>query len=302
MEQRFGGVWTATKLQALQYYLVEYVKALKRQPFELHYIDAFAGSGKFTTGEGEEVQRGSALIALEISGFKHYHFFEKSKRRCRSLEAQIPAERRHQVEVCVGDANTQILELLGKLPRSARAAMFLDPYGMHVEWSTLQAIRKTQKVDVWYLFPLSGITRQLALKKSKVDQRKADALDRVLGTPDWRQAFYEEAPNLSLFGEEQSEERSADVSAIQAWLTARLKGEFPAVVGPKELRLSRKKSVSEEADLFGKPEIGSAPKGQSGPRLFALYCLISNPAAVKVASAIAKGVFDRLEREERDRS
>jgi hypothetical protein len=41
-QQTFGGGWTDDKLKMLRTYLVEYVKALKNQPFNLSYIDAFA--------------------------------------------------------------------------------------------------------------------------------------------------------------------------------------------------------------------------------------------------------------------
>lgn len=303
MEQRFGGTWTAEKLAALEYYLRGYAQALKHQPFELHYIDAFAGSGSFVPGEGGQAQRGSAMIALDVAGFQQYHFFELKKEHCRQLEALIPPEKRDRVDIRVGDANKEILELLARLPRRARAVMFLDPYGMHVEWTVLQAIRKTRQVDVWYLFPLSGITRQMAKRSDRVDKSKAAALDRVLGTSDWRNVFYEASPMQSLFGDHEPDQRSADVTAIEAWLTERLKGEFPAVIGPKLLRRPRKVAPSAEADLFG--ESGNharRPRAPTGPRLFALYCLISNPAAVNVAKPIAKGVFDRLEKEERAQS
>src|SRR5690606_30995800 len=90
VEQRFGGDWTATKLDALEYYLRAYVQALKSQPFELHYIDAFAGSGSFVPGHGEVARRGSAMIALDVEGFRRYHFVELKPDHCRQLEASIP--------------------------------------------------------------------------------------------------------------------------------------------------------------------------------------------------------------------
>ena len=43
--QMFGGDWTEEKLDMLRKYLRAYTTALKRQPFGLMYIDAFAGSG-----------------------------------------------------------------------------------------------------------------------------------------------------------------------------------------------------------------------------------------------------------------
>jgi three-Cys-motif partner protein len=37
--------------------------------------------------------------------------------------------------------------------RSHRAVLFLDPYGMQVEWQTIEAIAKTAAIDLWLLFP-----------------------------------------------------------------------------------------------------------------------------------------------------
>ena len=68
------------------------------------------------------------------------------------------------------DANAALKTLCGRYQwRSERAVLFLDPFGMHVEWSTLEAIAKTGAVDVWYLFPYAGLYRQAA--------KNADALD-----------------------------------------------------------------------------------------------------------------------------
>ena len=34
-----------------------------------------------------------------------------------------------------------------------RAVLFLDPYGMQVEWATIEAVAKTKAIDLWLLFP-----------------------------------------------------------------------------------------------------------------------------------------------------
>ena len=41
----YGGPWTLEKLDILESYLDAYTTALKKQPFKLMYIDAFAGTG-----------------------------------------------------------------------------------------------------------------------------------------------------------------------------------------------------------------------------------------------------------------
>lgn len=45
MPHKFGGIWTQKKVEVLEHYLSFYVQALKNQNFNLHYADAFAGTG-----------------------------------------------------------------------------------------------------------------------------------------------------------------------------------------------------------------------------------------------------------------
>lgn len=278
---RFGGRWTETKLSALSEYLKSYTTALKQKGFTLLYLDAFAGSGTFVkTGDGHsEVQSGSAQIALDVPGFHQYVFIEKDPRRCYDLR-QL-ANRRTDVLVLEGDANQKLVELCDSVDwKCSRAVLFLDPYGLQVEWSTLKAVAHTQAIDVWYLFPLFGVVRQLARRESGVDADKRRSLDRVLGTDEWQQAFYEEPRTADMFGR-QGRERHADTQGILDWLTGRLQPLFPSVRGPVTLRLSKKRNPA------------------SGPALFALYFLVSSPneKARALACRIADGVFAKLRKD-----
>jgi three-Cys-motif partner protein len=41
-----------------------------------------------------------------------------------------------------------------------RAVVFLDPYGMAVEWRTIAATAATRAIDLWILFPVgTGVNR-----------------------------------------------------------------------------------------------------------------------------------------------
>src|SRR5580693_5467481 len=69
-----------------------------------------------------------------------------------------------------------------------RAVVFLDPYGMQVEWSTVQTLAATKGVDLWYLFP--GIARLLR-HDGKIDEKWGARLDILLGTDAWRTRFFQ---------------------------------------------------------------------------------------------------------------
>lgn len=278
--QRFGGRWTAEKLTVLGDYLAAYVTALKFQKFTLHYIDAFAGSGSFVPKDGaREVRKGSAQIALGVDGFHRLHFIEKAPKRCAQLRSVIGDEPR--VVVLEGDANDHLRRICAATNwRSNRAVLFLDPYGMQVDWQTLKAVGQTGAIDVWYLFPLSGVTRQLTRREDRMDEDKRRSLDRVLGTDRWREAFYDTEPAPDLFGHAEVN-RHADSEAILAWVTSRLQEVFPLVVGPEILRR------------------GSRGRADGGPPLFALYFLAASPSkkAQSAAGSIARGVLKKLRRE-----
>lgn len=53
-DHKFGGPWTRQKLECLGKYLSAYTTALKNQPLELLYIDAFAGTGTWKASGGDQ--------------------------------------------------------------------------------------------------------------------------------------------------------------------------------------------------------------------------------------------------------
>lgn len=278
----FGGVWTRIKLEALEKYLVAFNTALSKQHFTRIYIDAFAGTGRCDiklNGEKASID-GSARRALAAEpGFHKYCFIEllpKKLAALRSLEAEHPGR---IIEVIQSDANAALKALCAQYRwQNERAVLFLDPFGMHVEWTTLEAIAKTGAIDVWYLFPYAGLYRQAAKNADAMDADKQTSLTRVLGTDEWRQKFYVQKRQTDLFGGDHGEERNADHHEMLNFVSGRLKGLFPAVTNPKVLYQS------------------GDSKSPSGAPLFALYFAASNPkpSAYGLAIRIAKDILDTL--------
>jgi len=62
--QKFGGDWTQEKLARIRSYLGAYTTVLKKQPFKLIYIDAFAGTGYTGTVHQSIMHRSCFLIFL----------------------------------------------------------------------------------------------------------------------------------------------------------------------------------------------------------------------------------------------
>ncbi|QUT06576.1 three-Cys-motif partner protein TcmP [Sphingobium phenoxybenzoativorans] len=211
---RFGGVWTEIKLRALTDYLGFYQNALKNQGFETWYIDAFAGTGDrhaelkrggiFENSPIEQVEHildGSARKALKIDPpFTHYWFSEQHRGRAKQLE-ELKDQWPYDIQVKPGEANAELQTLFSSKPWSGgnksgrqRGVVFLDPYGMSVDWKTLEMLAATRRVDVWYLFPRAAVIHQLANDLAGVDEGKRRALARIFGSEDWEEQFYSAQP------------------------------------------------------------------------------------------------------------
>lgn len=282
---RFGGVWTEIKLKALNDYLAFYQQALKNRGFETWYIDAFAGTGDrhaelmqggiFEGGPIEHVERildGSARKALKIvPPFAHYWFAEQHRGRAGQLE-QLKFEWPYDIQIRPGEANAELRGLFAARPWSGgsatgrqRGVVFLDPYGMSVDWETLQVLAATQRVDVWYLFPRAAVIHQLANDIRGIDEGKRRALARIFGGDDWESEFYSAKPAQMSFldaAPEQSKGRHASPADIAAFARKRLGKLFCYVSEPLPLLIN-------------------------GHDYFELYCLSNNRNAI---SLIKKGV------------
>lgn len=264
-EHAFGGPWTEIKLDAVEYYLKCYTKALKYFGFDLSYIDAFAGTGsRETTREVggifenapietvTEILDGSARRALSISPpFDHYMFIEMDDDRCKALSELKQDFPQADIKVVRGDANVELARIAGSPPwnrganSNSRGVVFLDPYALHVDWITLKALSATKVFDVWYLFPIRDTIRQLAHNFKGIGP-KEPMLDRLLG-PEWRELYSISPTHLaSNFFDEPIEpelKRVVSQKQFEQWLKQRLEGLFHYVSEPLPLLTSSNRQL-----------------------------------------------------------
>jgi len=123
MVHSFGGVWTERKLSVVRRYLEIYAQALKHQPFERVYIDAFAGTGDRTNKRRETqplldlpeldaIAKGSARLALEVEPpFQRYILIERATRRASELASLKSQFSGRNIEIVNADANEAIAKL-----------------------------------------------------------------------------------------------------------------------------------------------------------------------------------------------
>lgn len=259
---RFGGNWTDQKLECVRKYLHAYTTIMRKQPFRFAYIDAFAGTGYRETESDENTdelmfpdlvspevasfRHGSARNALEVEPrFMKYVFIEKNINRLAELEELkkefvLKSEFSEDMIECVpGDANEYLKDLREKNWKNHRALVFLDPYGMQVEWTTIKSIAETQAIDLWILFPLGTVNRLLK-RNGEIRPSLRARLDLFFGEPDWYDVFYQVAKQISFFNEEQWQKTGNIFSTIEEYFIERLQGIFKGVAtNPLPLRNSK---------------------------------------------------------------
>lgn len=286
----FGGQHTEIKLEIVEKYLKAYAIALRQKFSSLWYIDAFAGTGSRTVRieakdgdlfdapvpERVESRRGSAKIALDIEpSFDRLIFMDQKPSHCAALEALKAAHPDRDIHVLNGDANLIIQQNINRVNWSSRRAiLFLDPYGMEVAWATLKAIADTKAIDVWFLFPLSGLYRQAARNINAVDETKRKALTTMLGTSEWENELYSAPPPitdlLGVLEAPEERQRNADVAGLEQYVKRRLETIFPLVAEPFPLPPQKK------------------------PQRFSLFFAASNPSekAIALANRFARHILD----------
>lgn len=117
-----------------------------------------------------------------------------------------------------------------------RAVLFLDPFGMQVEWGTIEAIARTKAIDMWYLFPLGVAVNRLLRRDGNIDAKMRGRLDAIFGTSDWYDAFYETRTPEGLFDTGPHVEKRVNLDQIARYFVSRLKTIF-AGVAENPLRL-----------------------------------------------------------------
>lgn len=260
---QFGGDWTQKKLDIVAKYLAAYTTALKKQSFVTAYVDAFAGTGYRANSAAEETHGeeslfffdiaqpeaqqlldGSARIALNTEPrFSKYIFIDRDPEHCAELEklkADFP-DKAADITVIEGDANAAIVKLCDETDwRSFRAVMFIDPYGMQLEWATIDKIAATEAIDLWLLFPLGVGVNRLLTKSGVIPPGWRHRLDVLLGTTEWSKELYRVEKSLDLFGTEADHTVKASLEVIGRYFNDRLKTIFVGVAEePAVLRNSK---------------------------------------------------------------
>ena len=265
MSQEFGGTWTEEKLDRLRKYLNAYMMIFTRNVqaswYKTIYLDAFAGSGYRSSAasrldqsevdlfadladdpDATGLYEGSPRIALGLDNpFSKYIFIENNPEHAARLDRLVKEEFKYlDVAVRTADANKFIQQWCRDTDwKRCRSVVFLDPYGMQVDWATIETIGRTQAIDMWLLFPLGQGINRLLTRSGPPNDSWSRRLTTMLGTDAWREAFYKESPQNDLFDSEPRIEKDASWDSISKFFTDRLSTCFSRVAKPLALRNSK---------------------------------------------------------------
>lgn len=272
------GPWSEEKLELLGKFMWSYSTIMNNQRSWLrgyYYIDAFAGSGqpkaKDTDEDAERYIAGSPLRALQTSPpFDGYWFIDRSSWRIEQLHALRDEYPASNIRIEHGDCNLilrrQVAMGITRASRQ-RGLVFLDPYGLQVEWETVEALARAGTLDIFVNFPIMGITRLLK-RDEYPEEQVSQLLNRIMGSSAWVGQTYRPAEQMTFVGDQLIVRDTLRAEWLASLYAEQLGHIFPYVSEPVIMRNRR-----------------------NGP-LYAL-CVASHKQA---ATKIANDIFGRHER------
>ena len=229
------GPWSEQKLQLLKKYLSAYTRIMRAQTWcsrGYHYIDAFAGTGRPRARDEEKYIDGSPRVALTIEHpFDSYTFIEKTPwrvQRLGQLKEEFPDR---DIRICQDDCNQVITAEVTPRIRYEyynRGLVFLDPFGMDVEWATMKEIAETKALEFFLNFPVMALNRTVLVNDpNALTEAQIERMNRFWGTSDWRGDLYREVPTL--FGSVEIKIEPTTGKRLGRLFRERLREIFPCV-------------------------------------------------------------------------
>lgn len=114
--------------------------------------------------------------------------------------------------------------------------VFLDPFGMHVPWSTIELLAKTRGLEVIINFPFGMAINRLLTKSGEISKAWQDRLDASFGSGEWRDLVYEERPDL--LGSSTTKRKDSTERVLE-WFSDRLRAAFGYASSAQLIRNTR---------------------------------------------------------------
>jgi three-Cys-motif partner protein len=217
---------------------------------------------------------GSAIRALGVRPpFHRYLLNDKKRSNVEALRDSVKDDFPHlsdRVRVTNLDANVMLRNLCASENwKETRAVVFLDPFGLQIDYETLVMLGRTEAIDLWYLVPVFAMYRQVS-GDGQINPDGGPRVDAALGTDLWRQVAVIEEETHDLFNQPQLRSKRA---VDTAWFEKVAKERIGAAFGGR---------VLSEA----------LPLGRNGIQEFSLMFAWANPSPkAQLAAKRAKAVL-----------
>ena len=211
---QFGGDWTQQKIEIVVAYAKAYLTIMNKYPqFKCLYFDGFAGSGDIYKNDKTDIEiiKGAAIRILEINfpkSFDMFYFVELDEANKTELDKTIDKEfpqKRNKSFVVQEDCNDKLVSMASFLQKnnSFRVLAFIDPYGMSLNWTSIQVL-KNLGIDLWILVPTGIGMNRLLTRNGNIRESWLKKLEMVLGMErsTIKDYFYKFKSVQTLFGEE----------------------------------------------------------------------------------------------------
>jgi three-Cys-motif partner protein len=207
------GYWSEVKLSILEKYARPYNQILTSNHLRPIYIDGFAGAGHHKAKGSGRVILGSPKRALSVRPpFEILHFVDIDGARVEELKRISSSY--SNVYVHQGDCNDVLINRIFPQVRyedRQRALCILDPYGLHLNWETIQAAGKSKVIEIFLNFPVMDMNMNVLWHRSeRVSGNQRDRMTKYWGDSSWESAAY--PTTAGLFEEMQEKATNAEVA------------------------------------------------------------------------------------------
>jgi three-Cys-motif partner protein len=265
----WGSDWTIEKLNAFKKYVEAYLTIMevnkKKYNWKTLYFDGFAGSEDRGENNGSkntasntklfdfgieknetEIYKGAAERVLSINKkFDYYYFIDLKEESLKKLREKLSSfNEDYRLVFRGGDANKWLKELAAALKknRNLRALILLDPFGMQINWESIELLKGTAS-DIWILIPSGVIINRLLDRRGNLTNINKLCSFFGMTKDEIRKEFYIENVETTLFGEETSiQKKQEPIRKIVDLYIKRLKDIWKNVT-PKPLILKNTKNI-----------------------------------------------------------
>jgi three-Cys-motif partner protein len=197
---RESGEWVKEKLFYVQRYIDTFETAMRKGNWrQRNYIDLFSGPGKCAIRGTNEHLLGSPLLSLNTQyPFTDYYFGDLDHQNIDWLKerAQVSKVSQDHIHYLAGDANRNVMKVTHDIERvdkvfvkglgSCLNLALLDPEGLELEWTTVEALGKMKTMDLIIHYSQNGLTRNL---DKYLDSNDDTIIDKFFGDRRWRNVY-----------------------------------------------------------------------------------------------------------------